>query len=334
MKRFFVLTIVFVCLFALTACRDREWPTRNITIVVSAGAGGGTDLGNRTLGAAMEEFLGTGINVVNNTGGGGGAAAEQVFSARHDGYMWLGFFEGIFSNAVLGTHHGNSEHWDYFILGGTPGIMSVAEDSPFRTAGDVIQAMRNNPGGVRLAASSVGTIWDIKSTLLGQAAGVTYTFMPYPGSIPSILAMIAGEVDVVITGLGEQVEFLEAGRLRPLAMIELYSMRVPGFDHEVSSILHYVPEMANFLPVHQTIGFAIPRATPADAREKITDAFVRAMQSERVQAYSRSHFVALSGAHGAEAREIARRMESTLGWIMYDRGVAAVSPAALNIPRP
>jgi len=115
MKRFFVLTIVFVCLFALTACRDREWPTRNITIVVSAGAGGGTDLGNRTLGAAMEEFLGTGINVVNNTGGGGGAAAEQVFSARHDGYMWLGFFEGIFSNAVLGTHHGNSEHWDYFI---------------------------------------------------------------------------------------------------------------------------------------------------------------------------------------------------------------------------
>ncbi|MCL2374173.1 MAG: tripartite tricarboxylate transporter substrate binding protein [Treponema sp.] len=333
-KGLVVFVLIFFVALSAFARGDREWPSRPITIVVSAGAGGGTDLGNRALAAAMEDYLGARITVVNNTGGGGGAAAHQVFSAPHDGYMWLGFFEGIFSNAVMGTHHGTSNDWDYFILGGTPGIMSVAPGSPFQTAGDVIAAMRNNPGSIRLAASSAGTIWDIKSSLMAQAAGVEYTFIPYPGSNPSILALIAGEVDVIITGLGEQVDFLEAHRLTPLAMIELEGMRVPGFDHVVPSILNYVPAMAEVLPIHQTIGFAVPRGVPQEVRSSIAEAFSRAMRSEGIRNYTQNFFIAPSGAYGAASLDVAHRMESTLGWIMYDRGVGTVSPAALGIPRP
>jgi len=335
MKKGLVVFLLILCMgIPVFATGSTEWPSRTITTVVSSGAGGGTDLGNRAIGAAMEGILNAKISVVNNAAGGGGAAADQVFSAKHDGYMWLGFFEGIFSNAVMGAHNGTSKDWDYFLLGGTPGLMSVSENSPYKTAGDVIEAMKKNPGSVRLACSSTGTIWDIKSTLLAEAAGVEYKYMPYQGSNPSILAMIAGEVDVIITGLGEQVEFLEARKITPLAMIELYSMKVPGFNNDIPSICDTVPEMKKFLPINQTIGFAIPADTPADAKGKISAAFVKAMDSSIINDYCKTKFVAKSGAHGAEAKEIARKMESTLGWILFDKGVAPNSPEKFNIPRP
>ena len=337
MKRLLIASLLVVCVLMpvfATGSGERDWPIRNITTVVSSGAGGGTDLGNRAMGAAMEGFLGTRISVVNNPAGGGGAAADQVFSAPHDGYMWLGFFEGIFSNAVIGSHHGTSNDWDYFILGGTPGLMSVAADSPYQSAADVINAMKANPGNIRLACSSVGTIWDIKSSLLAEAADVEYRYMPYQGSNPSILALIAGEVDVIITGLGEQVEFLQANRLRPLAMIELYGMRVPGYNHEVPPITNTVPGMARFLPVDQTIGFAIPANTPDNVKARITDAFVRALETPSLRQYTENYYVTISGAHGAASKEIARKMESTLGWVLYEKGVAQNSPASFGIPRP
>ena len=326
--------ILLMCLLALSACQGKGWPSRTITIVVSSGAGGGTDLGNRAIGAAMEGILGAKISVVNNNAGGGGAAADQVFSAKHDGYMWLGFFEGIFSNAPMGAHPGTSKDWDYFLLGGTPGLMSVAENSRFKSAADVIDAMKKDPGNIRLACSSTGTIWDIKSTLLAEAAGVEYKYMPYQGSNPSILALIAGEVDVIITGLGEQVEFLEARKITPIAMIELYGMKVPGFDNEIPSVCDAAPEMKKFLPINQTIGFAIPADTPADVKNKISDAFAKAMETPTIKDYCNVKFVAPSGARGTEAKDIAKKMESTLGWILFDKGVAPTSPEKFGIPRP
>ncbi|MDK2801090.1 MAG: putative tricarboxylic transport rane protein [Clostridiales bacterium] len=338
MKRKILCSILIVVMLvsftvSFTGCQKNTWPNKPINLVVSSSAGGGTDLGNRALAAALEKELGQKITVVNVPAGGGGAAANQVFSAPHDGYNLLGFFEGIFSFAVMNAHKSTTKDWEYFILGGTPGVLSVRADSPWNSVEDVIKAMKDKPGEIKLANSSVGCIWDIKAALLKEAAGLDYKFMPYQGSNPSILALLSGEVDVVITGVGEQAEFLEAKKLKPLAMIELEDHDVPGYKG-VPSITKAVPAMKDVLPLDQTIGFAVPSDVPKEVLDKLDAAFKKAIQSEEVQKYAKTKFVRISGKSGADAKEIGKKMESIMSWILYDKKVAPKSPEEFGIARP
>lgn len=166
-KRTIMLSFLLIGLLVLSSVGfAAEWPARPITIAVFSAAGGGTDLVNRTLASIMERELGTKITVVNMPGASGGVAANYVYSKDHDGYNWLGCSEGILPVAVLGAHPTTTKDWEYFIVGGTPGILSVREDSPFQSVDDVIKAMKENPGQVKLAASQAGCIWHIKALLI------------------------------------------------------------------------------------------------------------------------------------------------------------------------
>lgn len=319
--------------FGLGGCQTKKWPEKPITIVVASAAGGGTDLGNRAMAAVMEKELGQKVNVINVPAGGGGAAANQVWSAPHDGYTLIGFFEGIFNFAVMNAHNSTVKDWEYFLLGGTPGILSVRADSPYNSVEDVIKAMKDKPGQIKLANSSVGCIWDIKAALLRKAAGIEYKFMPYQGSNPSILACLSGEVDVIITGVGEQAEFLAAKKLKPLAMIELEDMDVPGYA-KVPSITKAVPAMKDVLPLNQTIGFAAPSDVPKEVITALDAAFKKAIASEEVKKYAKDKYLVIAGKSGAEMKEIAKNMESTTSWILFDNKVAPKSPEEFKIPRP
>lgn len=332
-----ICAMLFVMVLSFTGCQSEDeaikWPEKPITIVVSSSAGGGTDLGNRAMAAALEDELGQKVNVINVPAGGGGAAANQVFTADHDGYTLLGFFEGIFSFAAMNAHDSTTADWDYHILGGTPGVLSVAADSPWDSVEDVLQAMKDKPGEIKLANSSVGCIWDIKAALLEKAADIDYKFVPYQGSNPSILAMLSGEVDVVITGVGEQAEFLEAKKLKPLAMIELEDMDVPGYEN-VPSITKAVPEMKDSLPLDQTIGFAIPADAPEEVKEKLASAFKAILDSKAVEDYAEIGHLKIAGTAGEEAKATGKKMESTLSWILFDKGVAPNNPEDFGIERP
>ena len=95
MKKLLSLVLVISILtFSLTACGEKEYPSRPITNIVPFGAGGGTDAWNRALSAAMEEPLGETITVNNMTGGGpGGTGQAFVWEQEHDGYNILGTSE-------------------------------------------------------------------------------------------------------------------------------------------------------------------------------------------------------------------------------------------------
>lgn len=337
-QRIIAVVVLSLFLLAVVGCGTNKteapkWPSGPISLIVFSAAGGGTDLANRALAAAMEKDLGK-ISVVNMPGGSGGVAANHVFSREKDGYNWLGMSEGILPVAVLGAHPTTSKDWEYFMLGGTPGVISVRADSPFQSVEDVLKAMKEKPGQVKLAASQAGCIWHIKAILLGQAAKVEYKFMPYQGSNPSILAALSGEIDVVITGLGEQAEFLAAKKLRPLAMVELEDYdKVPGWG-KVPAIVKTVPDMKKHLPVDQFVGFALPANTPKEILGKVEASFKKAVQSEDVKKYAETKYVKISGLSGKEAKAVAEKMERIFSWALWDLKMATKSPEEFKIPRP
>jgi len=146
-----ILLISLVILFALTpsAWAGKAFPNRNITAAVVWSAGGGTDTCVRIITAEMQQFLNVNINVINKTGGvAGSVGMSHAFSQKHDGYTLCGLSESNVTAGVQGGWDKKFDVWDTFIVGGSPDVLSVTADSPYKTITDLIEAAKKDPKSV------------------------------------------------------------------------------------------------------------------------------------------------------------------------------------------
>jgi tripartite-type tricarboxylate transporter receptor subunit TctC len=280
----------------------------------------------------MEPHLGVKLVVVNKPGSHGGHAMRDVWSRRHDGYRWGGFSVTTLVAPVMNAHDTTAEDWTYFLIAGSPGVLSVAYDSPWETFDDLLAAVRANPGRVNAAASTTGGIWHTKLLTLERAAGITFNYIPYNGSNPSQLALLSAEVAVVLTSVSEQAELIKARKLRPLAVLEPEPYAFPELG-TIPSIGAWYSDAAA-LPISQWLGFALPADTPADALHRITTAFEQAMASEDVQALLKQRLLTPLALQGETADRQVRQMQRAWCWLLDDLGITERSPAAFGIARP
>jgi tripartite-type tricarboxylate transporter receptor subunit TctC len=311
-----------------------EWPGLKPTyIAVFVAPGGATDLSNRAIAAAIEREMGARFSVLNMPGAQGGVAAAYAWNAPRDGHVWFGTAEASLGMGVLGAHTTSARDWRYFLVGGTPGILSVPEGSPYRSVRDLIAAVRERPGQIRIASSIQGSAWHIQYLALARAGDLGFRWISYQGSHPSQLAALTGEVDVVLTGLGEQAEFLRGGRLRALAALQSEPLEVEGVGL-VPPITDAVPELAAYLPLRQFVGFALPADTPPETLARVEEAFQRAMQSEEVLNFGRQSYSELLGLSGEDAQRLVQEQEKVFAWSLYDEGLGTISPERFGIERP
>lgn len=308
------------------------YPRRPVNIIVYSSAGGATDLANRAIAEGMKEAMGKDVIASNMPGALGGTAVNYVWNQKHDGYRMVGLSEGALGHSVLGLHTKTAKDWDYFMVGGTPGILSVNTNSPYQRFEDLYAAVKANPGEMTISTSVPGSVWNVQWLNTKKLAGFDTKFIPYPGSFPSQTAALSGEVDMVWTGLGEQSEFLRGGRLRPLAVfgdtpVEFEGMTIPP-------ITDFAPQLNTVMPINQFVGFAVPSDTPEDIKSKITDAFKAGMESETVLEFSKAKHSNLLGLYGAEAKSLALSQERTLAWTLWDAGIANNNPEDLGIEKP
>lgn len=310
----------------------QTYPSRPIDLTVWAGAGGGTDTTNRYLAQAMEKHLGAKINVSNRTGGGGGVAMNHVWSQPHDGYTWLGASEAMQVVKAMEYHKTGTKDWRWYIVAGAPGVISVRADSPYKTLDDLIQAAKKNPRSVKVSHCPIGCVWHMRALALGQAADVEFNYIPYDGSAPAHMAGLTGEVDAIVSGIAEQAEFIRAGKMRPLAMIEMKSFDFPKYG-QIPAAGEKYPDIQK-IPARQWLGMAIPKDTPEDVVAKIDAAFVKAMEDPKVQSLKTERMFELYGEYGEDAEKSLQQMENAMSWKLHELGVASTSPDKFGIAKP
>ena len=330
-----VLLIGMVLVLAMvTGAYAADFPKRDLTNVVVWSAGGGTDTCNRIASAEMAKFLGKNINVINKTGGVGGSVGMSYgFSRPHDGYTLTGLSESCVTAGVQGGWDKRMDVWDYFIVGGSPDIISVTPNTPYKSLKDLIEAAKAKPGSIKAGASAAGSIHHLNLLALENGTGAKFGYIPYTGSAPSQNAAMAGEVSVVVTSLAEQQQLLRGGKLRPLAMLIPDSFAVEGLGTIPSAFDSY-PALSKYLPISQAIGFAIPSDVPADRKEVLEAAFKKAMATDKMKKWAASNYYLISGATGEESKKIFANLESLFAWTLWELKAAKVDPAKLGIPKP
>ncbi|TDC00888.1 tripartite tricarboxylate transporter substrate binding protein [Micromonospora fluostatini] len=212
----------------MTGCANRggsdsgdaeNFPAKDFTLVVHAGAGGGSDLTARTLAKELEADLGRSIVVENRTGGGGRVGLTYLKDRPADGYS-IGFIPVEVS--MLGHQGADIKPEQYTILGqvmNAPATLSVPTNSPYQTLDELLAAAKQNPGTITVSNSGAGAIWEAATLALGEAAGATFKPVPYDGGAPAVAAAVSGEVQAVMAGVSESASAAANNQLRVLGVL-------------------------------------------------------------------------------------------------------------------
>jgi tripartite-type tricarboxylate transporter receptor subunit TctC len=310
------------------------FPERNIDVVVHSSAGGGSDVWARKVSALMEPHLGVQLVVTNKPGGNGGVAANYVWNQPHDGYTLVGASETSMTYAVNGAFEQGARAWHYFWSGGSPGVIVVKADSPFKSFEEYVRAAQATPNDVTIAVSGIGKLWHLKAEMVDKYGKVPIKDSPYKGSAPAIVALLSGEVDSLSCSAGEAAPYIKSGEMRPLIMTEDYSYTFDGYAEEVRGVTAVFPDMKKYLPMSQGLCLLVPNDIPDAVFKILGEAFDKAMSDPEMEAFIEQQAAVKIAMWGKEADQMAVDMEARFSWFAQDLGVAQVSPEELGIKKP
>lgn len=219
MSRLFIPFAAVVGLATLPATAA-DFPTKGIELVVSFGAGGGTDLVARAFAEQAKKHLPEAIGVVNKTGGSGAIGFSDVMVARPDGYkIGMGTVE-ITMLPHMGLARFTYEDFAPICrLNADSAAITVQDEAPWKTIEDFIAYAKANPGKVRIGNSGTGAIWHIAAAALGTKIGTTFNNIPYEGANPAVTALLGGHIEAVAVSAPEVTSQVRGGKLRILAVM-------------------------------------------------------------------------------------------------------------------
>ena len=194
-------------------------------LVIPAGPGGGLDATARALGNTLTDSqLLQGVSYENRTGGGGGKAMAYFVNSGaslddtllvNSAPLIVRSLQGLFPHSYR----------DLTPIGGLiadPGVIAVRANSPLSSWGDVVAALGDSRKRLFVGGGSVkGSLDHITLSLLAQADGIDprkIRYLAYDGGAKALLALMSGEVDVLVSGLGETLAAHQAGTIRILGI--------------------------------------------------------------------------------------------------------------------
>src|SRR6201996_5913497 len=240
--------------------RADTYPSRPVRIVVGFAAGGATDIQARLMGQWLSDRLGQQFIVENRAGASGNIGTEAVAKSPADGYTLLQIVTPNVINAALYANL----NFD-FMRDIAPVICSarlayvvvVNPQVPVKTIPEFIAYAKANPGKINYGSAGSGTPQNISAELFKMMAGVELVHVPYRGGAPATTDLLAGHLQVIFSPVSESIQFIKAGKLRPLAVTTTTRL----------DVLPDIPPIADFVPGYEASGFAgigVPKATPAD----------------------------------------------------------------------
>jgi tripartite-type tricarboxylate transporter receptor subunit TctC len=216
---------------ALPAFAQATWkPEKPITIIVPWAAGGSTDQVTRVTAAEIEKALGQKVVVVNQPGASGSIGTKNALEAAKDGYTWTaGAAQDLGTYQTLGMLDTRIGDWALFLNVANVSTIAVNPNTPYKTAAELIDAMKAKPGQVSVATAGVNSSGHSAMEAIARATGVKYKHVTYDGGNPAVVATVAGETEVTTQLTVEEAEMIRGKRLRALAVVGDRPVELDGY---------------------------------------------------------------------------------------------------------
>lgn len=221
--RFWIWFVFAFWIAAFSNPAQAEYPERLITLIVGVPAGGAGDLVARQFASKLSELLNQNVVIENRGGAAGTIATAFTARATADGYTLL--LSSIATHATAPVVYKNVAYdpaKDFSHIGliaTAPAILSVNSALPIRSVADLVTYARSKPGELNFGSSGNGSGPQLWGEMFMAASGVKLTHVPYKGSAPAVVDLLAGRVQIMFDAAAAQISGIQTGQLRPLAVM-------------------------------------------------------------------------------------------------------------------
>ncbi|MWL87664.1 tripartite tricarboxylate transporter substrate binding protein [Cupriavidus sp. SW-Y-13] len=278
MKRTLIAALALGLTYTATAyAQDGSYPNRPIMLVVSASAGGTTDLAARLISEPLSKALGQSVVVDNKPGGNGSIAAQAVQRAKPDGYTVLVQYSGFHVITPLLTKMPWDPVKDFAPVANllsAPQVLVVRPNLPVKSLKELVAYAKANPNKLNYASSGNGSLQHVSTELLNQMAGIQITHVPYKGTGPALTDLLGGNVDMTMTTPPPLMGHIAAGKLRPLVVTS--KTRIASLKDVPSAPEAGYPD----LDVSSWFAMYAPAGTPKPVIDRLTTEIEKIMKSD------------------------------------------------------
>ena len=273
------LAAALAAMLVSTGASAQSYPTRPITMIIPAAAGGPTDTIARVIGEGLRASLGQSIVIENVTGAAGTIGVGRAARAAADGYT--------ISIGHWGTHVANGAIYalpydvlnDFtplaWIASGTPLIVS-RNSIPATNLMELIAWLKANPGKGLQGTAGVGSPQHIGGLYFQDATGTRFQFIPYRGVAPALQDLMAGNIDFMIDQATNSLPQVRAGKIRAYAATA--KSRLPAAPDIPSVDEAGLPGF--YIAIWQALW--LPKGTPKEIVARLNAAVVQALSDPHV----------------------------------------------------
>jgi len=219
LKRIFIFVLVLIFSGAAGA---QTYPNKPIRLVVPFAPGGSSSIVARSIAAEMEKGLGQPIVIDNKPGGGGNVAMVEVAHADPDGYtLIIGHVGSLAMNPFMYDKLPYDVDKDFAavsLLAIVPAIFVVHESVPAKNLREFVALAKKEPGKLNYGSAGNGSAGHLAMEYLKQVTGIDIQHVPYKGTGPNIVDLVAGRTQAASAGTPPLMPFVKSGKLRVIAV--------------------------------------------------------------------------------------------------------------------
>ena len=214
-RRLFALVIAAAWIAPLAA-DAADWPAKPVRVLVPYAPGGGTDVFSRLLASQIERELGQTVVIDNRAGGASVIGTQAVATAQPDGYT-IGMVDSAFvtNPGLLKDKLPYDTRKDFVpvsLLSRTQLVLCVHPSSPFKTAKELVDHAKTNPGKLTFASAGIGTGIHLAGEQFRQVAGIGIVIIPYRGGAPALSDFLSGKIDFTFGAVPTIKPHIEGGK--------------------------------------------------------------------------------------------------------------------------
>lgn len=263
----------------LATAAHAAWPDKPITLVVPFPPGGPTDMVARVLAQAVGDQLGQSVVVDNKPGANGNIGNALVARAAPDGYTVLYNTSSLALSPALYkklSYDARKDLAPVALTAVVPMGLVVNPQLPVKNVVELVDYAKKNPGKLSYGSAGNGNVTHLTAFQVTQHYGINATHVPYKGSAPADVDLVAGQIHFMTDTINSVAPFIKDGKLRLLAVST--AKRLPNFP-EAPTLAE--SGMAGF-EAGAWQGVMVPAQTPKPIIERLNQAFLQALKNPTV----------------------------------------------------
>jgi len=314
------LIAMFLLLASSHAGAQGTYPDRPIKMIVPLAAASAVDVAARIVTQKMADNMGQQFVILNLPGASGLIGAEQVAHAEPDGYTIGGFNDSVMT---MVPNLQSKMRWDILkdfepvsLVATVEWGLVASNNSPFKSAADLIVAAKARPGKIDYASGGPGSPQHLAMAMFASAADISLTHVPYKGATQAATDVASGQVPVGFQGLGTVAALVRGGQLRLIGVTT--EKRLAQFPDVPTVSESGLPGFV----FNSWFAIVAPAGTPADIIKRLNAEVVKAVGDSEVRRRLDELGFVVRGSSAEDLRGLTRAQLSKYGRLIKELGLS------------